>query len=132
MQTVSDVGFLRDVTRPLSEQERDEVEAVLNAAHEWAQNRLDWREAVGVGSIPKPGTTEPHSGYTRFVATLYARREDPRRRSLMSFLEFLIRMKGKRIIGGMVYDMADLRETEEVVEDLRRRGVIRTRGGGLE
>jgi hypothetical protein len=78
--------------RQLSDEERFEVELVLDAAADWQAGRLAWQDAARVGELLRGG--RPSAAYTRFVAAQVAARSDWRRAALLALQEHLDRMQG--------------------------------------
>lgn len=97
--------------RELSEEERFEVELVLEAAADWEAGLLPWQDAAKVGELRRGNRPSP--GYTRFVAVHVTPRNDPRRAALQALQEHLDTMQGLRVDERGTLSQAELHDITE-------------------
>lgn len=77
--------------RAWSQEERDAIEDVLDAADAFTSFRLPLEEALKVGALATGKGTATSPAFGRVRAILAARLDDPRRRSLLDMLDIVIR-----------------------------------------
>ena len=91
--------------RPLTTEERDSIEDVLDAAQAWAEGTIPWYQAAKYGGVAYRGHTS--SAYSRFLAMVNASRTDKRRPHLLALIDEITRRSGYRITGQGVFSAAD-------------------------
>lgn len=77
--------------RDWSQEERDAIEDVLDAADAFTSFRLPLEEALKVGALATGNGMVTTPAFGRVRAILAARLDDPRRRSLLDMLDIVIR-----------------------------------------
>jgi len=103
--------------RPLTTEERDSIEDVLDAAQAWADGSIPWYQAAKYGGVAYRGHTS--SAYSRFLAMVNASRTDPRRPHLLALIDEITRRSGYRITEQGVFSAADECQHDGAVRWLR-------------
>lgn len=96
---------------PLTPEEADSVNDVLDAAAAWAAGQLPFYEAAAIGTIEDSHGT-PSPAYSRYVATIRTLNDDPRRKNLMDLLDVLIESQGYVTTRQGVYTKWEIREND--------------------
>ncbi len=103
--------------RPLTTEERDSIEDVLDAAQAWADGAIPWYQAAKYGGVAYRGHTS--SAYSRFLAMVNASRTDSRRSHLLDLIDEITRCSGYRITEQGVFSAADECQHDGAVRWLR-------------
>ena len=103
--------------RPLTPEERDSIEDVLDAAQAWAEGSIPWYRAAKYGGVAYRGHTS--NAYSRFLAMVNASRTDPRRPHLLALIDEITRRSGYRITEQGVFSAADEYQHDGAVRWLR-------------
>lgn len=96
---------------PLTPEQQDSVNDVLDAAAAWAAGQLPFYEVAAIGTIEDAHGT-PSPAYSRYVATIRTTKDDPRRQNLMDLLDVLIRSQGFTVTRQGVFTKWEVRENE--------------------
>lgn len=119
MQSIADALAHTGDRRPLTPDDRANVEDVLDAAAAWRAGELPWTVAAAVAPTAYGATMS--AGYTRFLAIRTTPLSDPRRPALMALITYLIDMTGVvRTTSGM-FTPAELGQSDAAVHTHRRR-----------
>ncbi len=106
-----------DGHRPLTSEERDSIEDVLDAAQAWAAGSIPWYQAAKYGGVAYRGHTS--SAYSRFLAMVNASRTDRRRPHLLALIDEITRRSGYRITEQGVFSAFDEAQHDGAVRWLR-------------
>lgn len=116
--------MVRTLGRPLAEDEADAIEAILEAARAWAEDRLDLFDAARVGPITPPSGGPPNVAYGRTLALMYTPKDDPRRHQLVRLCNELDKRKKVITEQGMAFDREDIARSNEAIAICRRNGSL--------
>ncbi len=84
-----------DGRRPLTPEEQDDVNDILDAAEAWAAGALPWYEAAKLGTIAYRGHSS--NRYARFIAVWQCDKADRRRAHLLALIDEINRRSGYHI-----------------------------------
>lgn len=98
----------------VTEEDRDQVDAVLDAAERWKDGELTLTQAAAIGGSEWRGRMVP--GKTRAIAMRLTPASDSRKRDLMDMVEALITLKGNVITDFGVMEGRVIRDSDAQVQ----------------
>lgn len=115
MKSIGDAIYEAFSTRDWTQEERDSIEDVLDAAMAFARFELPLAEAAKAGLMANRSDAAGEASFARVRAVLAADPADPRRRALLDMLDVMVRAQP------VVITKFGLFERSELMRDHGRR-----------